>query len=263
MTLESSRRSFAVRRAGHEGRIDTSLSLLLGIQCLTLFVLIPLNATHSYAPLFLDLCHLGFAGICVTMLTKTRAVQLSLLAALMVLAVAPIVGRQATFMGINGTMLHVSVAAVAFGFNGVVTILIARHVFAPGHVSFQRVQGAVLLYLNVAALFAIAYGAILSYLPGSIVEVVVSHLLMSPGRRTAEMTYFSLTTITTTGYGDFAPVHPLARGLANLEAVFGQLFPATLLARMVALHLAHNSAVKPAPPASEAIAPLDAPKDSE
>jgi len=49
--------------------------------------------------------------------------------------------------------------------------------------------------------------------------------------------YFSFATITTTGYGDIAPVHPLARSLANLEAVIGQLFPATLLARIVTLEI--------------------------
>jgi voltage-gated potassium channel Kch len=54
------------------------------------------------------------------------------------------------------------------------------------------------------------------------------------------LTYFSLSTLTTTGYGDVVPVLPLARSLANLEAVMGQLFPATLLARIVALHLEHS-----------------------
>jgi hypothetical protein len=33
-------------------------------------------------------------------------------------------------------------------------------------------------------------------------------------------------------------MHPLTRGLSNLEAVIGQLFPATLIARMVTLELA-------------------------
>ena len=55
------------------------------------------------------------------------------------------------------------------------------------------------------------------------------------------LTYFSVATITTAGYGDIVPIHPIARSLANLEAVFGQLFPATLLARLVALHLAHTT----------------------
>ena len=56
----------------------------------------------------------------------------------------------------------------------------------------------------------------------------------------ASFSYFSLTTITTTGFGDIVPVHPLARSLATLEAVFGQLFPATLLARLVSLNVAHQ-----------------------
>ena len=49
--------------------------------------------------------------------------------------------------------------------------------------------------------------------------------------------YFSLVTLTTTAYGDIVPVHPVARSLATLESVIGQLFPATLLARLVALEL--------------------------
>jgi hypothetical protein len=44
-------------------------------------------------------------------------------------------------------------------------------------------------------------------------------------------------TLTTVGYGDIVPVHPLARSLSNLEAVIGQLYPATLLARLVTLEL--------------------------
>ena len=50
----------------------------------------------------------------------------------------------------------------------------------------------------------------------------------------SQVIYFSFTTLTTTGYGDIAPVHPVARGLCN------QLYPATLLARLVTLELAHR-----------------------
>jgi hypothetical protein len=53
--------------------------------------------------------------------------------------------------------------------------------------------------------------------------------------------YFSLVTLTTTAYGDILPVHPVARSLATLESVTGQLFPATLLARLVALALQGRS----------------------
>ena len=60
-----------------------------------------------------------------------------------------------------------------------------------------------------------------------------------------ELVYFSLTTLTSTGYGDILPVHPAARSLANLEAVIGQLFLAILLGRLVSQH--NNSREKPQP----------------
>jgi hypothetical protein len=49
--------------------------------------------------------------------------------------------------------------------------------------------------------------------------------------------YFSFVTLTSTGFGDVTPLHPIVRTLANLEAVMGQLFPATLLARLITLEL--------------------------
>ena len=35
-------------------------------------------------------------------------------------------------------------------------------------------------------------------------------------------------------------MHPFARGLANLEAIIGQLYPATILARLVTLEFEHR-----------------------
>ena len=49
--------------------------------------------------------------------------------------------------------------------------------------------------------------------------------------------YLSFVTLTSTGYGDIVPVHPLARSLCKTESVMGQLYPATLLARLVTLEL--------------------------
>ena len=51
------------------------------------------------------------------------------------------------------------------------------------------------------------------------------------------MIYFSVMTLTTVGYGDITPIHPMARALAMLEAVIGQLFPVILIARLVAMEL--------------------------
>jgi Ion channel len=44
--------------------------------------------------------------------------------------------------------------------------------------------------------------------------------------------------LTSTGYGDFIPVHPVARSLAIFEAMCGQFFVAVVLARLVSLEIA-------------------------
>jgi len=53
----------------------------------------------------------------------------------------------------------------------------------------------------------------------------------------SSLIYFSFVTLTTIGYGDIVPIHPVARSLCNLESIIGQLYPATLLARMVSLEI--------------------------
>ncbi len=55
-----------------------------------------------------------------------------------------------------------------------------------------------------------------------------------------EFTYFSFVTLTTLGYGDIIPVHPTARMFVIIEALIGQLFPATLLARLVSLQISRT-----------------------
>ena len=54
-------------------------------------------------------------------------------------------------------------------------------------------------------------------------------------RRPAKQAFFSFVTLTSTGYGDIVPIHPFARSLCNIEGIIGQLYPATLLARLVSL----------------------------
>ncbi len=64
--------------------------------------------------------------------------------------------------------------------------------------------------------------------------------------------YFSLSTITTTGYGDIIPVHRVARMLAVLESVTGMFYIAIVISRLVALYSAN-----PAQPASSPQSPAD------
>jgi Ion channel len=79
-----------------------------------------------------------------------------------------------------------------------------------------------------------AYHLIWDFSPGAFTN------LGTPSHRPSEialMLYFSFSTVTTTGFGDIVPVNSFARSLANLEAVLGQLYLATTVARLVTLQL--------------------------
>jgi len=116
------------------------------------------------------------------------------------------------------------------------TWVVARAVYAPGRVTLYRVQGAVVLYLNFAIIFGSAYRLLWDLVPSAFANLAPT----SGFTEIDTMLYFSLTTLTTTGFGDITPVHPFARSLANLEAIIGQLYPATILARLVTLELEHR-----------------------
>jgi ion channel len=49
----------------------------------------------------------------------------------------------------------------------------------------------------------------------------------------ADFLYFSFATLTTTGYGDLVPGSNLARSLAILEALTGQIYLVTVVAVLV------------------------------
>ena len=53
--------------------------------------------------------------------------------------------------------------------------------------------------------------------------------------------YFSFITLTTLGFGDYAPQTDIARRVVVMEAVLGQLFIATTLARLVSMYKSPRS----------------------
>lgn len=109
------------------------------------------------------------------------------------------------------------------------SILLIR-TFSRGHITVNRVQGAVIVYLLSGFAFALIYHSIYIIGGPSAFKGLVS------SQRT-EFMYFSLTTLTTLGYGDLTPVNVYARSLTGLEALIGQLYPAILIARLVSMEL--------------------------
>ncbi|MBI1776800.1 MAG: two pore domain potassium channel family protein [Proteobacteria bacterium] len=158
------------------------------------------------------------------------------------IAVGAVLAAFVVSAGLSLGLVHPSPAVAAhlhaasyFVFMGVLIFLVGKAVFASGRITYHRVLGAVVLYLAIGTIFVGAYELVTSLDPGAFAGIPPES---DPRAVGASLTYFSYVTLTSTGFGDIAPVHPAARSLVNLEAVIGQVFPATIFARIVTLQLA-------------------------
>jgi hypothetical protein len=211
---------------------DPTLTVMAVLLAFTTFVLTPVQATIGGA--FLPLGFLTWA---------IMAVGLYILAARWIVLV-PIVLAGILYFALRlaraeHNTLHPHIYLVAsqwLTLSATFAGVVARAVFAEGPVTTHRIVGAILLYLLVALVFASLYLFVGASFPGAFRNLTIAetpHL-------GADIIYFSLTTLTSVGYGDIVPVHPIARSLCNLESICGQLFPAILLARLVSLHVAED-----------------------
>jgi hypothetical protein len=210
---------------------DRLLTVLTALLAFMLFVIAPLQALGYF---FFQIFEFTLAVIlvaCVFVLSGSRVAGITMVLGLVMLVIGGVIRARAPspldLDLIVGSWLILG-ATVAWA--------VSRAVFGGGRVTHHRVMGAVLLYFTVAVLFAATYRLV-----GAIVPKAFAGMTMEDNPALAsQLVYFSFATLTTTGYGDIVPVHPIARSICNLEAIFGQLYPATLLARLVTLELAHR-----------------------
>jgi hypothetical protein len=111
--------------------------------------------------------------------------------------------------------------------------IVARQVFAAGRVTHHRIIGAILLYFLISLIFVALFVIVGQAIPKAFSGIAID----DNAALASNMIYFSFVTLTSTGYGDVVPVHPIARSLCNLESIIGQLYPAILLARLVTQEL--------------------------
>ena len=208
---------------------ESGLSFVLALQVVLMFVLAPLASTGTLPPLVADICRLALAAAAVMLLSRNRWVSIAITLTLVV-SIALTIGLRT---GTAATIVELERFAALTAFDVAIAWAVVSVAFGAGKVSAHRIMGAVILYLSIALVFANAYRMCALVLHGSF-----SGLNMDQGTFVGNTLYFSLSTLTTTGFGDIAPMHPLVRSIANLESVIGQLFPATLLARLVTLHAA-------------------------
>jgi hypothetical protein len=118
------------------------------------------------------------------------------------------------------------------------TVVILAKVFGKGPVTAHRVKGAIAVYLLFGMTWALLYGLLDQTLPNAFNLPLLGEAFTPERQET--LTYFSFITLTTLGYGDITPVHEISRMFVVMEGLIGQLYPATLLARLVSLEIMHR-----------------------
>jgi len=116
-----------------------------------------------------------------------------------------------------------------------------RYVFQRDVITADKLYGAAAGYLMLAALWAFAYSIVERLHPGSF---SIGGNVVTP--TFGDFLYFSVTTLTSTGFGDIVPLQRQARALCVLEQLTGALFLAILIARVAGVY--------PPPPLRETVA---------
>lgn len=205
----------------------TALTVLLFVM---LFIIAPLQASGIF---LFQAFEFFFAIILIAGVFVMSGSRIAVVAMIVALTMATVGGILRLK---SPSIFDINLFAGAWLTMGIVMAwVVAPAVFGPGRViTHHHIMGAILLYLTIAVIFVALFTFVGSAVPKAFSGLAVQD---SPAL-VSNLIYFSFATLTTTGYGDIFPVHPIARSLCNLESIFGQLYPATLLARLVTLEIA-------------------------
>ena len=107
--------------------------------------------------------------------------------------------------------------------------IILWQVLTQPEITLQSIFGVLSAYMMIGLIFCAVYIAMWKFSGTPFFTELTQN-----GTNTKEFQYFSFTTLTTLGYGDFTAVGDGGRAFAVLEAMIGQMFLATLVARLVA-----------------------------
>jgi hypothetical protein len=120
-------------------------------------------------------------------------------------------------------------------------IMVVRRVLLKRTVTIQSIYGALSAYIILGLMFASVFAAA-DHL------TTTDFFANNEPANTQTFQYFSFTTLTTLGYGDFTAGESGGRSIAVLEALTGQVFLATLVARLVAAYRTPDQPEQPVRP---------------
>jgi hypothetical protein len=207
---------------------DPLLTALTIMMAVLMFVVAPLQAVGVLAAHHFGVAFALLLVVAVFMVSGSAIPVAAILLAITLTVLATALRLQ------QPSIIDIYLDALAWLITGITLgVVVIRAVFAPGRVTVHRIVGAIQFYLDIALIFVALFCLVALTVPDAFTGLQVRNNLAL----VENLIYFSFMTLTSVGYGDITPLHPFARTLASFEAIIGQLYPATLLARLVTLEL--------------------------
>jgi hypothetical protein len=190
-------------------------------------VILPLQEAGLPGRFVFDIILLGLMVSGALTVGTNRVMTAFAVAVLLVAAVAiwaslvypsPVLHRASSFLSIAAFLLYARIVLLVM--------------FRGSRVTWSRLQGGISAYMLLGLMWASAFELAEHFHHGSF------RFVSQPAdveQLSAKLVYFSFATLTTVGFGDVTPIHPLARSLAIAEALTGPLFPAILIGALVAM----------------------------
>jgi hypothetical protein len=126
----------------------------------------------------------------------------------------------------GGPTLSGASALIAVVLLAVAAAVVLGTVLTESEVGFRTILGAISVYVILGLIFTYVYFAVQRFQGGS---------FFGQPTQTGDFVFFSITTLTTTGYGNLVPAAQPGRMLSGLEMLTGQIFLVTLIAGLVSL----------------------------
>ena len=208
---------------------DRSLTAMLVLLILFMFVLVPSMSLGKGGQVFIKIVYsiMLLTGVLSVAKNKKHLILIGIFA-----GIGLLLNWLSKVYPTTPVLIAHDLGGVFFNLFFAFVILIKT--FKQGEITIQRIEGSIVVYLLIGLMFSYLFHAVYLFAGASSFNNI-------SGTDLKEFLYFSLTSLTTMGYGDITPVYPLARSLANFEALIGQLYPAILIARLVTMEFESSS----------------------
>jgi Ion channel len=203
-------------------RFENAFGLVLLLVFIT-FVLTSLVPYHGVGGVFIA----TFGALTATVALGTARARRRLIVwaartavVAVLLAIVGALSGERAWLGVSAFLEGILLCAAA--------LVVLRAVVTEERVGFRTILGAVSVYITLGLLFAFIYAGV-DRVQGEPFFGEASHV------HAGDTVFFSMTTLTTTGYGDIVPGAQPGKLLANVEMLVGQIFLVTLIARLVSM----------------------------